>query len=257
MRLETRQEAIIELLRALESVEVDDLAERFAVTTQTIRTDLRDLSARGLVHRTRGGARRVESVTNRQYMARRRLNAPEKMAIGKVAATLVPDNCSVALNIGTTTEQVAGALAGHKGLMVLSNNVNIIRQLIHAHARELVLVGGTVRPSDGAIVGEEAVDFISRYKVDFSIIGASALDTDGAILDYDAREVSVARAILRNSRTRILVCDGSKFELTAPVRICDVSELDYVVTDSPPPETFSKAAARGQTSILTPETADA
>ena len=253
MKLETRQEAIIDLLRALENVEVDDLAARFAVTTQTIRTDLRDLSASGLVHRTRGGARRIESVTNRQYADRRRLNAPEKLTIGKRAAALVPDHCSVALNIGTTTEQVAGALSGHKGLMVLSNNVNIIRQLIHAHAKELVLVGGTVRPSDGAVVGDEAVDFISRYKVDYAIIGASALDTDGAILDFDAREVSVARAILRNSRKRILVCDSSKFELTAPVRIGDIGELDFFVTDAAPPKRFAEAAARGQTSILTGE----
>jgi DeoR family glycerol-3-phosphate regulon repressor len=251
MDIETRQDAILELVRRQGSVGVEDLARRFGLTTQTIRADLRDLDDRGLVKRTHGGARRVESVSNREYAERRRLRGPEKEAMGALAATLIPDDCSVALNIGTTTEQVARALAGHAGLVVLSNNINIITLLMGSKARELVLVGGTVRASDGAIVGEDAVEFISRYKVDFAVIGASALDADGAILDYDAREVSVARAILRNSRTRICVADSSKFERTAPVRICEVAELDYFVTDAAPPEAFAAAARRGQTQILT------
>ena len=192
MRLETRQEAIIELLQAHGIVEVDDLAERFGVTTQTIRMDLRDLSDRGRVTRTRGGATLIESATNRQYTERRKLRAAEKRAIGQLAASLIPNKCSVALNIGTTTEQVASALAGHRDLVVLSNNVNVINRLINTRATELHLVGGAVRPSDGAVIGGEAVEFISRYKVDYSIIGASALDSDGAILDFDAREVAVA-----------------------------------------------------------------
>ncbi|MGB5558688.1 MAG: DeoR/GlpR family DNA-binding transcription regulator [Paracoccaceae bacterium] len=253
MDIDSRQDEILGLLRVNERVEVDELARHFGVTLQTIRNDLRELSDRGLALRTRGGATQVQSASNREYAARRMLRGKEKEAMGNLAASLIPDNCSVTLNIGTSTEQVARALAGHKGLVVMSNNINIINTLIGTNSKELVLVGGAVRQSDGAIVGEDAVEFISRYKVDFAVIGASALDEDGAILDYDAREVSVSRAILRNSRTRILVCDGSKFERTAPVRICDVSELDYVVTDRRPPAKFIEAARRSQTEILTLE----
>lgn len=253
MDIDRRQEAILELLRETGSVEVEDLARRFGLTTQTIRTDLRDLGDRGLLHRTHGGAQRVEAVTNREYDERRKLKGAEKKEMGALAASLIPDDCSVALNIGTSTERVAHALTGHNGLVVMSNNINIINSLMGGRCRELILVGGSVRQSDGAIVGEDAVEFISRYKVDFAVIGASALDTDGAVLDYDAREVSVARAILRNSRTSILVCDSSKFERTAPVRICDVGSLDYVVTDTPPPHGFVEAARRGETTLLTVE----
>lgn len=251
MDIAARQEAILDLLRAQGSVGVDELAQRFNLTAQTIRNDLRDLSDRGLVRRTHGGARRVESVTNREYAERRRHRGREKEEMGALAASLIPDNCSVTLNIGTSTEQVARSLIGHSGLVVLSNNINIINLLIGAKCRELILVGGSVRQSDGAIVGEDAVEFISRYKVDFAVIGASSLDADGAVLDFDAREVSVARAILKNSRTKILVCDSSKFERTAPVRICGIGDLDYLVTDRRPPESFCAAARRGQTEILT------
>ena len=113
------------------------------------------------------------------------------------------------------------------------------------------LAGGAVRQSDGAIVGEATVEFISRYKVDFAVIGASALDPDGAVMDHDAREVSVARAILKNARQKVLVCDGSKFARSAPVRICDVSDLDIVITDRPVPAEFAEAAQAAGTRILT------
>lgn len=250
MELTTRQEEILEILRDEGRVDVETLANRFAVTSQTIRRDLGELCEQGLAARTHGGARPVMSVSNRAYKERRQLRGPEKEAIGALAAQLIPDHCAVSLNIGTTTEQVARALSGHQGLVVISNNINIITQMMGAKTRELILMGGAVRSSDGAIVGHEAVDFISRYKVDYAVIGASSLDADGAILDYDAREVSVARAILRNARHRICVADGSKFERTAPVRICDIGDLDYFVTDDRPPDSFLAAARAGQTEIL-------
>lgn len=250
MDAKSRQDSILELLRVHSRVEVEDLTGYFGVSSQTIRADLRELHDRGLLSRTHGGAVHVETVSSREYGDRRKLRRSQKESMGELAATLIPDECSVTLNIGTSTEQVAKALSDHKGLTVLSNNINIINMLIGTKSKELVLVGGAVRQSDGAIVGEEAVEFISRYKVDFAVIGASAMDADGAILDFDAREVSVARAILRNSRTRILVCDNSKFDLTAPVRICDVSELDYIVTDQTPPAEFMERARVAQTEIL-------
>lgn len=256
MNVESRQDAILGLLRTQERVETEILATHFDVSIQTIRSDLRELSEAGLVDRTRGGARRVFSASNRDYGERRKLNAGRKEKIGALAALLIPDNCSITLNIGTTTEQVARALGNHRDLVVLSNNINIINTLMGTKSKELILVGGAVRQSDGAIVGEDAVEFISRFKVDFAVIGASALDADGSVLDYDAREVSVARAILRNARTRLLVCDNTKFERTAPVRICDLSELDYVITDIAPPPGFAKAARESQTEILILEDAN-
>lgn len=253
MKPKDRQDDILRLLRGAGAVEVAELARQFAVTDQTIRKDLGDLCDRGLAARTHGGARRLETVANREYHERRLMQLPQKRAIAALAATLVPEHCSVSLNIGTTTEQVADALAEREGLVVISNNINVITRMMGGKARDLILAGGAVRPSDGAIVGEEAVEFISRYKVDFAIVGASALDPDGAILDYDAREVSVARAILKNARARICVADASKFDNSAPVRICGVGDLDYFVTDAPPPRSFVQAARAAGTEILIAE----
>ena len=245
-----RHDEILRLVRERGSIEVDDLAAAFGVTTQTIRQDLRSLDTQGFLKRTHGGAHKLDTVTTRDYAERRKHLGAQKRDIGAAAATLIPNGSSVMLNIGTTTEQVAHALRGHKDLMVISNNINIITQLSGTAGKDLVLVGGRVRQSDGAVVGEDAVEFISRYKVDHAIIGCSSLDADGTILDFDAQEVSVARAILRNSRRKILVVDHSKFLVSAPVRIADIADIDYLVTDAAPPDSFRDAAARGQTNII-------
>ena len=87
------------------------------------------------------------------------------------------------------------------------------------------------RHRDRGIVGEAAVDFIKQFKVDYAVIGASAIDHDGALLDFDFREVKVAQAIIANARHVILVSDSTKFERTAPVRIGHLSQVDTFITD--------------------------
>ncbi len=97
-----------------------------------------------------------------------------------------------------------------------------------------MIAGGVVRGADGGIVGEAAVDFIRQFKVDYAVIGASAIDRDGALLDFDYREVKVAQAIIANARHVILVSDSTKFERTAPVRIGHLTQVHTFITDSCP-----------------------
>jgi DeoR family transcriptional regulator, glycerol-3-phosphate regulon repressor len=231
-----RQTDIVTLATTEGKVSVDDLAERFKVTPQTIRKDLNDLCESGVLQRFHGGAVLASGVANFGYAARRQLATEEKRRIGLKAAAIIPDNSSLLINIGTTTEQVATALRGHNGLMVITNNMHVANILRGYEQIEIIVAGGVVRHSDGGIVGEAAVDFIRQFKADYAIIGTSAIDEDGALLDYDYREVKVAKAIMDCARKSILVADSMKLERTAPVRIGHISELDYFVTDTAPPE---------------------
>ncbi len=232
--LHPRLTDILELARQRGRVDVESLAGHFDVTPQTIRKDLNDLCDRQLLHRVHGGAVYQSGVTNFAYDARRMLAADSKQMIGQAAAQLIPDNSSVILNIGTTTEQVALALRRHQGLMVITNNINVASILRDAPSAEVVIAGGVVRHSDGGIMGEATVDFVKQFKVDFAVIGASAIDRDGTILDYDFREVKVSQAIIAHARKTILVADNLKFERSAPVRIADLSMIDVFVTDMEP-----------------------
>jgi DeoR family glycerol-3-phosphate regulon repressor len=178
----------------------------------------------------------TSGVENVAYDSRRQLAANEKQIIGLRAAELIPNNCSLFINIGTTTEEVARALIHHEGLLVITNNIHVATILMPCPKIDVIVAGGNLRRSDGGIVGETAVDFISQFKVDHAVIGASAIDDDGAMLDFDFREVRVAQAIVSNARNIILVADSMKFTRSAPVRIGHLSQVDVFVTDILPSE---------------------
>jgi DeoR family glycerol-3-phosphate regulon repressor len=231
MFLTDRQTKIIGIAKSTGRVLSEDLAARFGVTPQTIRKDLNDLCDARILTRMHGGASLPSGTANALYEQRRQIAALEKQAIGVAAAALIPNNTSLFINIGTTTEAVSEALTSHNELMVITNNINVANRLRLLPSIEVVVAGGVVRASDGGIVGEAAVDFIRQFKVDYAVIGASAIDSDGALLDYDFREVKVAQAIIANARHVILVADSTKFERTAPVRIGQLSQVQTLITD--------------------------
>jgi DeoR family glycerol-3-phosphate regulon repressor len=115
--------------------------------------------------------------------------------------------------------------------MVISNNLPVVDQLDGRDGIEVVVVGGQVRRGDRAVVGPLAMEFIRTFKVDYALIGASALDPDGSLLDFSVAEVQVTQTIIRNARQVILVADSSKLGRPAPVRIGQVADIDYLVTD--------------------------
>jgi DeoR family glycerol-3-phosphate regulon repressor len=226
-----RQREIVALARVQGRVSVDGLAEKFDVTRQTIRKDLNDLCEQRLLSRTHGGAVIASGVENTEYEARRLIAAQEKRAIGARAAALIPNQSSLFINIGTTTEEVARALTTHEDLLIITNNLNVARTLYPYPSFEVIVAGGPIRRSDGAVVGAAAVDLIRQFKVDTAVIGTSAIDEDGALLDFDYREVRVSQAIMENARRVVLVADRLKFERTAPVRIGHISQVQAFVTD--------------------------
>jgi DeoR family glycerol-3-phosphate regulon repressor len=227
----TRHKDILDIARRTGRVTVEALVEQLKVTPQTIRKDLNDLCDQNLLTRVHGGAVITSGVDNLEYDARRELSRAEKQAIGLATAGLIPDKASLFINIGTTTEEVARALVRHKGLLVITNNLNVVDLLYRCPDVEVIVVGGRVRAKDRAAVGSFAVEFIKNFKVDFAVIGASAIDEDGALLDFDMNEVQVSQTIIQNARQVILAADSSKLGRPAPVRIGHISEIDVFVTD--------------------------
>jgi len=234
MPITPRQSDILERARTEGRVMVEDLASRFGVTVQTIRRDLTEMCEGRLLERIHGGAVLPSGITNIGYEDRRRLNADAKEAMARAAAAEIPHGASLFLNIGTTTEAVARALQGHSGLMVVTNNMNAAQILAANPSCEVVLTGGALRRADGGLVGDLAVQTILQFKVDIAVIGASALDGAGDLLDFDIQEVRVAHAILQQARQSILVADQGKLARAAPVRITSLGALDMWVTDAAP-----------------------
>lgn len=235
-----RLQRILENVKQTGVVSVDELVAQFEVTPQTIRKDLNTLCNQRLLTRTHGGARLAFGIENMSYEARRVLAADEKHAIGKAVAEIIGNNSSIFITIGTTTEAVAQALTCHDDLMVVTNNINVASFMRPYPQMKVIVASGLVRSSDGGVMGESTVEFISQFKVDFAVVGASAIDSDGSLLDFDFREVKVAQAILANARHVILAADSSKHDRAAPVRIGHISQVHSFVTDRVPTPAFRK-----------------
>ncbi|MBL1240971.1 MAG: DeoR/GlpR transcriptional regulator [OCS116 cluster bacterium] len=246
-----RQSEILDIVQKQGKVTVDGLSKSFNVTVQTIRKDLNELCDSGILRRVHGGAIMASGIENIGYEERRALASDAKEAIAKICVQHIPDGASLFLNIGTSTEAVARALLKHNNLMVITNNLNVANILGNGSNFEVIVAGGILRRADGGLVGEVTADFMRQFKVDYAVIGTSALDEDGDLLDFDFREVKVSQAIIHNARKAFLVSDHSKFERSAPVKIVSLTELDMFFTDKLPSATVCKLCDEAQVVIKT------
>ncbi|MGY9047885.1 hypothetical protein P775_05855 [Puniceibacterium antarcticum] len=245
-----RHPEILEIARREGRVTVERLADYFSVTQQTIRRDLTDLSDSGQLERVHGGAVLPSGTSNIEYEDRRALNEDAKVAIARACAAQIPPDSSVFLNIGTSTEAVARELLRHKNLLVVTNNMNVANILVANPDCQIVVAGGSLRRSDGGLVGNMTMQIIRQFKVDVAVVGCSALDADGDLLDFDFQEVVVSRTIIEQARSAFLVADASKFQRTAPARIASMSEVDTFFTDAAPPPALVEKCADWDTEIV-------
>ncbi len=229
---QTRQTEILKHLKYAGSATVDELAEIFHATPQTIRKDLTVLSAANEISRFHGGAALLAGTVYTGFEARREIARTEKEKIGEALAARIPNNSSVILNAGTTTEAAIPHLEHHLGLKVVTDSVHLADKLRQISGVEVMIPAGVVRGSDGVVLGESAVEFISQFRADFAIVGAAAIAADGALLDYDLREASVTRAIIAAARHVFLAADCRKFGHGAPVCFGHLDQIDTLITDT-------------------------
>ncbi|MEP3347469.1 MAG: DeoR/GlpR family DNA-binding transcription regulator [Litoreibacter sp.] len=247
-----RQSEIMDIARRKGRVSVEKLARRFQTSAQTIRKDLSDLSDSGHLKRVHGGAIFPENASMIGYDDRRQLNDTAKIRIAKACAQDIPEGACVFLNIGTTTEAVARELLTHSDLTVVTNNLNVANILSASPQIEVLVAGGTLRRSDGGLVGSMTTKLIAQFKFDYAVIGCSALDDDGDILDYDIQEVDVSQTIIARSRNTYLVADASKFDRAAPVKIASLESIDRFYTDASLPAQLAQTCADWGTELCIP-----
>jgi len=234
-----RQLKLLQVVRTRGTATVEELADQLDVTLQTVRRDVQRLADAGLLTRFHGGVCSPSStIENLAHQERQTLNAAGKSAIARMVAEEIPNDCSLMLNIGTTTEAIARALMHHRGLRVITNNLNVAAILSGNTQCEVIVASGVVRPRDRGIVGESTVDFIRQFKVDVAVIGISGIEPDGSLRDFDYREVRVAQTIIEHAREVWLTADHTKFNRPAMVELARLDQIDRLFTDLPPPAPF-------------------
>lgn len=235
MKQTIRHNQIINLVNQFGYISTEELVEQLGVSSQTIRRDLNELAEQNLIRRHHGGAGSPSNTENSDHFERKQFFLDQKNSIARQVAQLIPDGASLFIDIGTTAEAVACALLSHHHLRIVTNNLNAAHILRQKEDFKITLAGGDLR-SDGGIIGEATVNFVRQFRLDFCILGISAIDDDGSLLDYDYHEVQVKRALMESARQVILATDHSKFTRKAIVRLGHLQEINFLFTDQALPE---------------------
>lgn len=233
---ELRQQRIAGLVADGGFARVADLADRFQVSTVTIRSDLQALEAAGQLRRIRGGAVPASVLAGEQpFEASELTSAAEKAHIGARAAAMVSTGDTVLLDVGSTTTAVARALIARPELQdvtVFTTALNIALELEAAYPRITVVVtGGTVRPLQHSLVNPLATQLLGQLRAAIGFIGCNGVDVQGGITNVNLPEAEIKRAMLLAARRRMIVADGSKLGEVELARVCGIDEVNTVVTD--------------------------
>ena len=224
------------MIAAAGRVEIDEAAQRLAVSPATVRRDLDELAEQQLLVRTRGGAvaHSVSYDLPLRYKLSRRPD--EKRAIAAAAAERVGPGGVVGLNGGTTTTEVARALASRPGadttapLTVVTNALNIAHELAVRPHVKLVLTGGVVRTQSYELVGPLAAPVLEALTLDVAILGVDGVSADGGACTNNEEEAAVNELMARRARHVVVVADASKLGRRAFARICGADRIDTVVS---------------------------
>lgn len=233
MLADERRTQILKKLNENRYVQVSDLADEFDVTTVTIRRDLDEMEADGLCIRKRGGAIRVNPGVSMEmpYNIKRHEMVDEKDRIAQEALRYVKDGDTFILDAGSTTYALAMLLNTKARVTVVTNDLKIATKLSENPNINTICTGGVARTSVYSLQGTLTESFIKDIKVDKTFLGADAINQDGVISNVNIEEVAIKKAMIKAADQTILLADSSKFTKSGFYRVCDLEDIDFLITD--------------------------
>lgn len=233
MKTGPRRQQILNLLEETGSLDVGDLADRFAVSVVTIRKDLDDLEREGLLQRTFGGAVfSHRSRFNKSFLERAGLHRREKRAIAAAALDYVKDGDTIILDAGTTTLALAQVLKQQvKSVFIITCSVPVALELSSA-GYDILLLGGMVRNKSLALLGRETLAVLDRYRADKAFLGSSGFTAENGHTTPNPDDAQIKEAIMRVSKEIYVLVDSSKYGDQCLTRFADLRDVDLTITDS-------------------------
>ena len=258
MFAEERQQLIVGLITASGRASVTDLAERFSITTETVRRDLAALEAAGSVRRVHGGAVSPDrfSTNEESILVRTDQRQPEKIRIAEAALALIPQDGtgSILIDAGSTTESLAELLAARTAaatsvsgpaaeLVVITHSLPIAARLSAEPGIALHLLGGKVRGLTQAAVGQSTVEAARRIRPDIAFIGTNGIHAAFGLSTPDPEEAAVKAAFVQSARRIVVLADASKLDAETLVQFASLKDLDTLITDTKPSLDLADALA--------------
>ena len=229
---ERRRASLVFLAQADGGMTIDQAAQQFDVSTMTIRRDLMELEADGLVRRVRGGA--VGAPTPRPFDERQAVRAGAKRTIARKVISLIPESGAVALDASTTISTVAALLGPRRNLTICTNSSETFGLLVPLDGVHPVLTGGEAELTTGSLVGPIAQQSARTMFYDIFFTSAGAFNLDDGTSEVSVLEAEIKRAFSSNSHTTVLCVDSSKLGQRSLARAIDLSEISALVTDLDP-----------------------
>jgi DeoR family glycerol-3-phosphate regulon repressor len=235
MKPRDRQARIAELIGHAGQVTVDDLALRFDVSAETIRRDLSQLAEGGVVQKVHGGAKRLRLHAEGTFLERMTENADAKRAIAAKLSDVLEAGDTIFMDTGSTTLMCAEALGEVGPLTVITNSVAIAQVVSSAkNGSAVFLIGGQYGGDNGETYGPLATAQVAQFQADHAVLTVAAIDAKGGVMDSNFDEAQVAREMINRARQIVVVANATKFERLAAYRVCDLAEVDMLISDQLP-----------------------
>lgn len=231
MRIQ-RKDKIIKLISENRMMKAHELAEYFQVSMETVRRDLTELEAEGIIRRVHGGAvLNMSHSLEPDFSYREIKNFEEKILIGKKAVSFVEEGDTIIIDLGTTTLEFARFLKGKKNVTVLTNSLKIAIELMDDSGITVIILGGVVRRGEGTTSGYWAEDVVDQFHVEKLFLGVGSMEPEKGIMDYHIEETNLRRHYLKHTKQVIALADYTKFGITALNKVCATEQVDILVTD--------------------------
>jgi len=243
MIAQERRAILLEKLRDSGFLQVSELAKELNISSATVRRDFEELEKEGFCTRTRGGALRsnVGVTLEVPYEVKRQQHSAEKNSIAIEAARLIEDGDTLILDAGSTTFALANLLYTKKRLTVVTNDLQIAVRLAANPNFNLICTGGVARPNVFSLQGTQVSSFVNTLRVDKTFLGADAIHADGVVANVNIEEVAIKQAMIKAGNTVILLADSSKFDMSGFAKVCELKEIDLLITNAFLPESIKQS----------------
>ena len=231
--MKTSQEKnILEILETQQYASVDELASALLVSTSTIRRTLETLQQKGLVTRTHGGVK-INSDNNfsPSFTFRIHQNSFEKKKIALSAIKLIKNGDLIFLDGSTSAFYIAEYLKEFENIRVITNGIDTLSLLSKNNILAYSTGGQVSTENPSVLVGRYAENMICNFHADVVFFSAQSLDTNGEIYDCYEDEIFIRRAMIKNAKTKVFLCDNTKIGKTSPYHLCSLKEIDHIATN--------------------------
>lgn len=246
-----RKNAILARLSLEGKVLVGDLSKEFGVTEETIRRDLEKLENEGLARKTYGGAVKNENFNiDLPFHVRKQTNVKSKQYIASLIGGMISDGDYIVLDSSTTALCVIKSILHKKNITLITNSIEILLELSSKPDWTVISTGGTLKEGGLTLVGYQAERMVSNFHVDMAICSCKGIDSEMGVTDSNERDAEIKKAFFKSAKKRILALDSSKFDKTSFVKVCDISDIDTLVTETKPSDMWIERLKRAGCGII-------